>query len=195
MSDSKKDKIRRQIIALEDKADIAERAAIDSNKKVLDIQKEILELHKVLNEPDEPAGQWKPEMGDTYYAIVSSGELASDLWGGDRVDRDRLALGDVYRTREEAEQIVKNRKVHVELQELADRAWDYSGEVLDWDKLGQNKYRTCLYFQHPSKLTWSIAGNSIDGCAVYFPTEQSLKAAWDTIGHDRMIAYVKGGLV
>lgn len=45
-----------------------------------------------------------PKVGATYYAIASNGEVGCDTWSSDSFSLDRLAAGNIYLTRAEAEQ-------------------------------------------------------------------------------------------
>lgn len=62
---------------------------------------------------EEPAGRWQPGDGDTYYSINRYNEVSIYIWNGDNgdiYDKKFLNIGNVYRTREEAEDEVKRRE-------------------------------------------------------------------------------------
>ena len=54
----------------------------------------------------EEKGPWKPEKGDSYYTV----DLLATSWDADITDYCRLELGNVFRTREEAERTVHRLK-------------------------------------------------------------------------------------
>lgn len=75
-----------------------------------------------LNEPDTPKfGRWKPEEGEKYYFVDACGDVMSERWDGDSIDHSRLALGNVYRTREEAQNAADRQRAIVAMRDKADR--------------------------------------------------------------------------
>lgn len=159
------------------------------------LEKELAELKQIIEAEDKPKGRWKPEKSDRYYYTTSRDNAAYKIWWGGPLDRSCFSLGNCYRTEEEAKQILKNRKTHIELQDLADAAWAESGKVLDWCDLGQYKYFIYIDYDLGGSLSCSSHWYSRQHSVVYFPSKSSSHAAIETIGADRIKAYIKGGLV
>ena len=44
-----------------------------------------------------------PSAGDIYYYIGATGEVSWDTWDDHEIDKKRLAIGNIYKTKEEAE--------------------------------------------------------------------------------------------
>ena len=52
--------------------------------------------------------RWKPEMGQTYYHVGGDGFIYDDTWVNDSaVDNGRFEIGNCFKTKEEAEQVVE----------------------------------------------------------------------------------------
>lgn len=71
------------------------------------IKKEAEELEKIINEEDMIS--WWPELCQSYYYIVATGEVRGDSCNGDRIDHMRRLNGNIFRTREIAEKVAKRR--------------------------------------------------------------------------------------
>lgn len=83
------------------------------------IDQRIKQLEEKCKEEDD---KW-PKLGDTFYSIDWTGEVIEVEWGGfhcsERMGEQLLEIGNVYKTREEAEFMVEKLKVIKELKELA----------------------------------------------------------------------------
>ena len=44
-----------------------------------------------------------PSAGDTYYYIKATADVSCDTWDDHEIDKKRLAIGNIYKTKEEAE--------------------------------------------------------------------------------------------
>lgn len=56
-----------------------------------------------VKEPVKVSKRFVPKEGDTFWYMLGSGTLSSEFWCDDRANKGCLAMGNVYRTREEAE--------------------------------------------------------------------------------------------
>lgn len=73
-----------------------------------------------LNETDTPKfGRWKPEEGDVYYYIAADGQVWCDTWVNKEGETARFAFGNVYRTREEAQNAAARQRAEVRLKDWA----------------------------------------------------------------------------
>lgn len=97
-------------------------------KRIEDIEKELAELKESIKEEDEDNQfWWTPKAGGKYYFIANYGEPSSDTWTIFSIDRERLAIGNVFATKEDAEFEVERLKVIHELRMYAeprDIKWD-----------------------------------------------------------------------
>ena len=126
-----------------------------------------------------------PKDGDTYWAIEDDGaEAFISTWASDDTDCARMAIGNVFRTRSDAEREAERRKVLTELRRLARESW--GGGKADWSNDSQQKW--CLFFSHYDG-TWNTGrytGGQDQG-SVYFATEQAALTAIETIGAERLM--------
>lgn len=73
--------------------------------------------------------EFKPEYGDEYWAISSRGEPDKFRWAGDIIDKGAFNLGNIFRTKEEAEFEVGRLKV---LRELEKMGRPYDNRFMNW---------------------------------------------------------------
>lgn len=150
--------------------------------KIAKMECEIKNLKDEINKQEEPERRWKPKLGDIYYLIDGDGEVLCSHWDNIAIDRDRYALGNCFKTREEAEFVVEQLKVLVELKEYAD----------------DDKKWNC------SNAHWCIAYDADEGCIdndgcyhniisapfnIYFSSKEQAQKAIDAIGKERLKKY------
>lgn len=126
-----------------------------------------------------------PSKGDTYYYIDDEGNVSySKLYCPEDtsyIDINRRNIGNIFKTKEEAEFERERLKVLNELKSLSDddQEWDnenthyYIVYELDSDKLN-------VWYNRIAKLTHPY----------WFKSEESAKNAIETIGEDRLKKYV-----
>ena len=54
--------------------------------------------------------RWKPEIDQKYYCMVDSGPVVDDYWNDVGIDHERFDIGNCFKTKEEAEQVVEYLK-------------------------------------------------------------------------------------
>ena len=84
----------------------------EQKAKIEELYRQIEELKNVNIEED---GVWKPENDEDYWFISSYAELYRVEWTDYSSDKDRLSIGNVFRTEEEAEFQIEKLKVLAEL--------------------------------------------------------------------------------
>lgn len=99
-------------------------------------REQLMQLVEKANKPKP--GRWKPNRGELYYHILSNGEVNTCRWDDYSTEKERFAIGNVFKTKKEAEFAVEKRKVEVELQDIADELNE--GWVPNWNDKGTNKY-------------------------------------------------------
>lgn len=163
-------------------------------KQITEAQKQVNELNAsiaamselVSTMPVENEGIWVPKDGDKYWFVTTYGTVASST----RCEEEptfyngRISIGNVFRTREEAERHLERLKVLQELRVLA------KGFKPDWGDVNQYKLR--LHFCHTSKK-WNLVTNTVIQSlgAIYFRTEADAQTAIDTLG-DRLNVLLEG---
>ena len=150
----------------------------EAEKRAQDIRKELDELDNVKIEPE--SRRYKPMSGQTYYYIVSDGDIFHATWNNDHPDLLRFAVGNVFETKEEAEFEVERLKVIAELKEFAepeDREWD--GQTNHFHISGYGDSDTISIFSCEVVKTPTI----------YFESVEEAQEAIKAVGEDRIKKY------
>ena len=134
---------------------------------------------------------WKPEIGDTYYYLdvvcnVCVGHVYPDF--GRDVDGMRLLIGNIFRTKEEAEFAAEQLKVYAELKRYA--AEHNDGEI-DWCNNNSEKY-FIRYNNKYNRINIDMNYYLQNPLQVYFTSEQITKDAIKAVGEDRIKKYLFG---
>lgn len=157
----------------------------------MNLQQELAALRARIDELEaqaktEAIDSW-PKLGDAYFYVDCAGEIGRNDRVDDWVDAGRFAIGNAYRTKEEAEREVERRKVLTQLRKLAKAS--LGGTKIDWT--GDAQYKWQIRFAHDAAdggefgaVNWRAI--QYQG-AVAFATEQAAKAAIETIGADRLM--------
>lgn len=153
-------------------------------------QQEITKLQQAIEQAEAENDVW-PKDGDEYYLIGSCGEIVSYPFSSkNSVDAMRIAIGNYYKTKEEAEQVVEKMKVMTELKRLADKSWKEAGAEIDWSDDKTPKYFVRYKMGDDNVLVdnnYSIK-NIND---IYFHSEEKAKEAIDKIGEERLKSVFK----
>jgi len=83
-----------------------------------------------------------PQDGDTFYFLHTEGSVSSDKYSDeDAFNVKCKAIGNIYKTKEEAEQQVKKLKAIVEVKNYVKENFGYDPEGwADWGDSNENKY-------------------------------------------------------
>lgn len=147
---------------------------IESQQQSLETLKR--ELEQLKEETHQP---WKPKDWEVYYFITPSGFVNSSTWNECAFDRDRYAIGNVFRTKEEAEFKVEKLKVEAELKRFA-RPFK-RGEANWIIKL--DSYANEFEFEY-----WETYMTT----DINFATKEIAQQAIDTVGEERIKKYYFG---
>ncbi|MFN0604434.1 hypothetical protein [Facklamia hominis] len=119
--------------------------------------------------------------GDAYYSIVSSEDVYTFYWDSCQVNKDRLSIGNTFKTKEEARFVIEKLKVLHELEELGRPfnggyhnyiiVFDYYNEEVSID---YRSNRTSCFFN------------------CFFNSEEEAQQAIDEIGEYRIKKYLFG---
>lgn len=124
-----------------------------------------------------------PQRGDTYWAIYNDVEIESVCWLNDHVDRSRKAIGNIFRTQEEAEKQLEALKVVAELRSQPGRKKFVVGEG-NWGieiNLVRGMPPKCILI-YTYETGWQ---------SVYFDSKESVQAAINAVGVYRILAASK----
>jgi len=88
----------------------------------------------------KPVGRYKPKYGEEYWCIGGDGNIFSVKWMGSHSSEFRYALGNAYRTKEEAQAALDKQLATVRILDRIAELNAEQGWVADWDDEGQSKY-------------------------------------------------------
>ena len=123
----------------------------------------------------EEKGPWKPEKGDSYYTV----DLLATSWDADITDYCRLELGNVFRTREEAERTVHRLKARKKFLNAGGH------EGMDGYVFG---YRYHAYPQGGDKTLIIAKEGSVTAFDIWFETEADCRRAIESLTDDEKAA-------
>lgn len=147
------------------------------------------ELLKLVEKANKPKSKvWKPKEGEEYYVYIVSGIIIHDVWNGDGVDENRYAIGNCFKTEEEAQNAVERLKIRAELQRYAD---EHNDKPIDWND--NRQYKWTVYFNYKDKQVgcWFETVSRSDS-QIYFSSEEIAKAAVQAVGEERIKKYLFG---
>lgn len=110
--------------------------------------------------------------GDLYLFISGNGGISERNWGDNKTDRERLELGNVFRTREQAEGELRYRKIMAKLRKLARQSGDIG--VYAWS----------IFKNDGDFEVWDNTTGVADIGVVLFATRESALSAIAEIGED-----------
>lgn len=119
-----------------------------------------------------------PQDGDEYWSISETGEIIGDKWDSLDFEKNLLALGNVYKTKEQAEFAVEKLKVEAELRKFS-RPFE-CGEINHYIFLDTNN--GCLDVV-------GLGYSQYQG-TIYFESEEKAQQAIESVGKDRIKKYI-----
>ena len=141
--------------------------------RIEELEKELAELKCKVKE-----GPKFPEYGDGYWYIDDYGYILNEKWDGLDFEEFRLKIGNMFKTKEQAEFAVEKLKVEAELRNLSD-SWDLEKTQytfsFNWE-VGEFEIEYPDYNQYPDSY--------------YFDSVDSLEQALETVGEGRIKKYI-----
>lgn len=116
-------------------------------EKLVELVKGNKELMDKITEVDK---SW-PKIGDKYYFFSRYTSILEPNYSGDNFDEYQKEIGDMFRTKEEAEQALAKQKAKVRIINRIKELNDSVGWVCDWSDGDQEKAH--LYYSNDNKLT------------------------------------------
>ena len=148
----------------------------------MNLQEELKALKERIAELEEQAKEEQefPKMGDIYWRIDDRGSVDNCMYNNYYTDNHRQAIGNFFKTKEQAEFAVEKLKVEAELRKFS-RPFEYGkfNYYLLFDIDGNN-FRTDVTSYCPSQG------------AIYFESEEKAQQAISTVGEDRIKKYIFG---
>ena len=148
----------------------------------MNLQEELKALKKRIAELEEQAKEEQefPQDGDVYWYINPLGFAFHDEWSGFITEGHKIEIGNVFKTKEQADFAVEKLKVEAELRKFS-RPFE------------NGKFNHYIFFY--------IDGDSVEvgyktGChsqgAIYFESEEKAQQAIESVGIDRIKKYLFG---
>ncbi len=127
---------------------------------------------------EKPTRIWKPEFGEKYYYMTTSGNVGQDTFNTS-FDKCRLSFRNVFKTAEEARKMVEKIKIINQLQELSNI------------KFSENKGKYFIYYNFRENRVLCTETNytKIIPFEVCFKTREDCQKAIETIGEDNLKKY------
>lgn len=122
--------------------------------------------------------------GDSYFFLTALGTIMTGIWHNDNIDRDKLSLGNMFLTKEDAKFASERLKVIAELKKYAK---EFSDE--EWSNAELPKY--CISYSYGSGLcvraSWIVKDSKL-----YFEGIEKAEEAIKWVGEDRVKKYYLG---
>lgn len=129
---------------------------------------------------EKPTQTWKPEFGEKYYYMTTSGNVGQDTFNTS-FDKDRLSFRNVFKTAEEARKMVEKIKIINQLQELSNVSFYHNCEGKKYLIIYNSELKEIDYTTHT--CIREIPFN------VYFATQKDCENAVKKIGEDNLKKY------
>ena len=145
------------------------------------------ELLKLVEKANKPKSKvWKPEREEEYYDIHDTG-IGGYVWYDSHFDNNNYAIGNCFKTREEAQNAVERLKIRAELQRFADE----HNEPIDWKN--RNTAKWYIRFNYDDEIVECSRVRAVrDTFQIYFTSEEVAEAAVQSVGEDRIKKYLFG---
>lgn len=149
--------------------------------KISEMENELVKLKEEINKQEEPKRRWKPAFREKYYCINSSGLKIGCAWVKEIDDYRRYAIGNIYRTEEEAKFAVEQLKVIAELKEYADddKKWNCSNAHWCINYEADNGHIEVGCYHDTKTISFNI----------YFSSPEQTQKAINAIGEERLKKY------
>lgn len=171
---------KRYIIELEDEVNGLCKAK-GFNTLVFD-RNGISKLTPYEEQEEKPNARWKPKVGDWFYYLIASGDVNQSCWHNGKTCQAIYALGNCFRTKEEAEFAAERLKVIAELSEYAepkDAPWDGQEHISVSYDTADRRFVFKSWYAHKT-------------CGLFFASERDAQIAIEAVGRERVLKYYLG---
>ncbi|MDD4370962.1 MAG: hypothetical protein PHD56_07810 [Anaerostipes sp.] len=148
------------------------------------------ELMRLVEKSSEPKSKiWKPGKDEEYYFIDNFGTNDNSIWNDDSVDFRRYDIGNVFKTRKEAELAARKQKVIVELEQYA---IEHNEDDINWNGT-ECKYKYSIAYNHGKKELIVIPNKVLEDMGqIYFTSIKIASDAINAVGLDSIEKYMFG---
>lgn len=143
--------------------------------RIEELEKELLELKELAKEEQE-----FPQVEDDYWCVDDDAEVSEVVWYGDDYDQVRFSIGNVFKTKEQAEFAVEKLKVETELRKFGRHFKDNDNNYfMKIDSI----YNTIIIYYDGCYQTQGV---------IYFESEKKAEEAIESVGEERIKKYIFG---
>ena len=158
-------------------------------KELDKVKQTVLELEKRIENFDlkeEGCKVWTPKEGELIYILFTDGDaIKCDYCHGDKYKFD---MGNIFKTKKEAEFEKERCKIHQELKLFAEEHNEYE---IDWNDFEQPKHYLVYDFDFKQVNHFIIFARKSHN-TIYFTSEKVAKNAINHIGADKLKKYYFG---
>lgn len=141
-------------------------------------------LKELLIEP-KPKTVYDLKKGDGYFYLFNTGTIENAVWSCHQIDYDRLLVGNVFLTEEDAKFAYERLWVIAELKKYAK---EFSDE--EWDDCTLSKYS--IRYDFRICRVGVVMSFSVTGTELYFESEEKAQEAIKAVGEERVKKYYLG---
>lgn len=147
----------------------------------MNLQEELKVLKERIAELEEQAKQEKefPQDNDEYWYMDINGDTVSGKWENFDIEKDMFEIGNVFKTKEEAEFAVEKLKVEAEMRKFS-RPFVWGEE--NW----------VLYMSAYRNIFLAYENDEVCQGVIYFGSEDKALQAIETVGAERIKRYIFG---
>ena len=147
----------------------------------MNVQDGLKSLKERIAELEEQAKREQefPQYGNTYWCINSYGVVSKEIWDGCDIEKDMFEIGNMFRTKEQAEFAVEKLKVEAELRKFS-RPFTY--HETNW----------YLIMNFDKEVHYSYKWDDVAQGAIYFESEEKAQQAIEAVGEERIKKYIFG---
>ena len=148
----------------------------------MNLQMEINSLKQRISELEEQVKQEKefPQYGKNYWYVDDDAEVTDSEWDGGDWDQVRMSVGNVFKTKEQAEFVVEKLKVEAELRKFS-RPFKYG----DWNF-------EIIWNNHENNIELDWSGYVVRQSVIYFESGEIAEKAIEAVGKERIKKYIFG---
>ena len=129
---------------------------------------------------EEEPKVWQPELNKDYWCIDYDGRIMNDYFSV--VDELKYAIGNCFKTKEEAEKVLEKIKIYMQLKRFAE---EHNTEPIDWNNQKQKKWYI-FYNYYNEKIRFLPSNGIKDISQVYLTSEELCEQAIEEIGEDNI---------
>lgn len=148
-----------------------------------ELKQKYKELGEEIEKLEKQGKVWKPEKEESYYTIYSDGAFDRATWHDSIPGNKRYAIGNCFRTKEEAEATVEKLKIYTQLKRLAE---EINTEPVDTKSPVKNRYHICLSTSQRG-LTLVTTSCWVHTGVIYSTNKDFLDIAKERIGEENLL--------